>query len=159
MEAIDREGQSNGAPELTELGKRIEMLRIHRGISKQHLARFADTSRQQLWRVMTGKSELTLGLRSRIAEALEIQPAELDGMAPTTRSLSLVSVRAPKSLADYLGDPAALTATLSSMPAGDVGRQLKRSLLDALEDAAITEALTLSSEFFELRRKVLSGEL
>src|SRR3954469_19465826 len=159
MEAIDREGQSNGAPELTELGKRIEMLRIHRGISKQHLARFADTSRQQLWRVMTGKSELTLGLRSRIAEALAIQPAELDGMAPATRSLSLVPARPPKSLAEYLADPAALAATLASMPAGDAGRKLKRGLLDALEDAAITEALTLSSEFFELRRKVLAGEL
>ena len=159
MEAVDREGQSNGAPELTELGKRIEMLRIHRGISKQHLARFADTSRQQLWRVMTGKSELTLGLRSRIAEALDIQPSELDGMAPATRSLSLVPARVAKSLAEYLADPAALATTLASMPAGDVGRKLKRGLLDALEDAALTETLTLSSEFFELRRKVLSGEL
>ncbi len=159
MEVADREGPTNGAPELTELGKRIEMLRIHRGISKQHLARFADTSRQQLWRVMTGKSELTLGLRSRIAEALDIQPAELDGMAPATRSVSLLPAPAPKTLTEYLGDPAALATTLASMPTGDVGRKLKRGVLDALEDAAITEALTLSSEFFELRRKVLAGEL
>jgi transcriptional regulator with XRE-family HTH domain len=159
MEAVDSEGESNGAPELTELGKRIETLRIHRGISKQHLARFADTSRQQLWRVMTGKSELTLGLRSRIAEALQIQPAELDGMAPPTRSLSLLPACAPKNLGEYLSDPAALATTLASLPTGDVGRKLKRGLLDAFEDAAITEAMTLSSEFFELRRKVLSGEL
>ena len=159
MEAVDREAPTSGAPELTELGKRIEMLRIHRGISKQRLARFADTSRQQLWRVMTGKSELTLGLRSRIAEALDIPPAELYGMAPTTRSLSLLPGQPPKTLAEYLVDPAALAATLASLPNGDTGRKLKRSLLDALEDAAITNALMLSRDFFELRRKVLSGEL
>ena len=37
-----------GAPELTSLGKRLEILRIERGISKQFLARYAGTSRQQL---------------------------------------------------------------------------------------------------------------
>src|ERR671932_939234 len=58
--------------ELTAMGKQIEMLRIQRGLSKQHLARYAGTSRQQLWRVMTGKSELTSSLRHRLAEVLHI---------------------------------------------------------------------------------------
>ena len=31
----------SGLPELTPLGKRLEMLRIERGLSKQQLARFA----------------------------------------------------------------------------------------------------------------------
>ena len=57
MEAEADNSLPAGAPELTELGKRIEKLRIDRGLSKQHLARHAGTSRQQLWRVMTGKSE------------------------------------------------------------------------------------------------------
>ena len=61
-----------GFPELTELGKRIEWLRIHRGISKQHLARSAGTSRQQLWRVMTGKSEMSVALRARLSDALRV---------------------------------------------------------------------------------------
>src|SRR3979411_2187153 len=59
-----------GAPELTALGKRLEILRIERGVSKQRLARHAGTSRQQLWRVMTGKSELTSSLRDRLPGAL-----------------------------------------------------------------------------------------
>src|SRR3954453_13557736 len=67
----------HGAPELTELGKRLEILRIERGISKQHLARFAGTSRQQLWRVMTGKSELTSSLRERLAFALSVDAQAL----------------------------------------------------------------------------------
>src|SRR5215203_2725872 len=70
-------GPEFAAPELTALGKRIEMLRIERGISKQHLARFAGTSRQQLWRVMTGKSELTSSLKERLAGALSVDPSML----------------------------------------------------------------------------------
>src|SRR4051812_18403088 len=64
--------QEAGFPELSSLGKRIELLRIERGMSKQRLAREADTSRQQLWRVMTGKSELTASLCHRLAEALQV---------------------------------------------------------------------------------------
>lgn len=66
-----------GTPELTALGKRLEILRIERGVSKQRLARHAGTSRQQLWRVMTGKSELTSSLRDRLASALAVQPTDL----------------------------------------------------------------------------------
>jgi transcriptional regulator with XRE-family HTH domain len=76
-----------GFPELTELGKRIEMLRIERGISKQHLARYAGTSRQQLWRVMTGKSDMSLALRSRLADVLRVE--SLQHEKPRTTSVSV----------------------------------------------------------------------
>src|SRR5688572_3755866 len=66
-----------GLVELTPVGKQIEMLRIQRGLSKQHLARYAGTSRQQLWRVITGKSELTSSLRHRLADALHIDAASI----------------------------------------------------------------------------------
>jgi len=62
---------ANGVPELTPLGKRIEMLRLERRMSKRVLAQRAGTSRQQLWRVMTGKSELTSSLCARLSEVLE----------------------------------------------------------------------------------------
>jgi transcriptional regulator with XRE-family HTH domain len=75
-----------GFPELTELGKRIEVLRIERGISKQHLARYAGTSRQQLWRVMTGKSEMSLALRARLADVLHVGSLQNDN--PRTASAS-----------------------------------------------------------------------
>src|SRR3954469_25794926 len=95
-----------GAPELTALGKRLEILRIERGVSKQRLARYAGTSRQQLWRVMTGKSELTSSLRERLAQALSIEPATLTAaaalmaqVAPTVQPPS-----APLTVNEYLGD-------------------------------------------------------
>jgi transcriptional regulator with XRE-family HTH domain len=159
MEALDQQLGTAASPELTELGKRIEMLRIDRGLSKQYLARFAETSRQQLWRVMTGKSELTFALRTRIADALKIQPAELDGWSPATRSTTVLAAAPSRDIGDYLGSPTAIAETLASLPTGDAGRVLKRRLLDSLEDLALANGRTLDSAFFELRRRVLAGQL
>src|SRR3954466_15716224 len=85
------EGLSEGAAELTQLGKRLEILRIERGVSKQRLARHAGTSRQQLWRGMTGKSELTSSLRERLASALAVEPAALSP-ASATRSVATTAL-------------------------------------------------------------------
>jgi transcriptional regulator with XRE-family HTH domain len=160
------------APELTALGKRIEMLRIDRGISKQHLARFAGTSRQQLWRVMTGKSELTGSLRDRLAEALQVESPHLSATPGPSAGLSgswpatagSIFSPAPESapaneLAAYLANADAVAATLRTMPSGPTGRRLKRAFLDTLEDAALEQGLTLDARVFELRRAVMAGEL
>src|SRR3954462_11510217 len=94
---LDPLDQRQGVPEFTELGKRLEILRIERGVSKQRLARHAGTSRQQLWRVMTGKSELTSSLRDRLATA------------PSSESGALVSGTMPSlvPVADVTLPPAA----------------------------------------------------
>src|SRR5688500_1948439 len=76
-EMSDDSAAATGFPELTGLGTQLEMLRIGRGLSKQSLARQAGTSRQQLWRVMTGKSELTSSLRGRLAEVLQVDSRAL----------------------------------------------------------------------------------
>src|SRR2546423_10812481 len=107
-----------GGPELTVLGKRLEILRIERGISKQRLARHAGTSRQQLWRVMTGKSELTSSLRERLAGALSVDPGMLSsstqagthtyslaGSPAPTSVLSTEALSATPSIAEYLSEP------------------------------------------------------
>ena len=154
-----------GGPELTPLGKRIEFLRIGRGLSKQHLARFSGTSRQQLWRVMTGKSELTDALRHRLAHALQVEMSELASATPiaigsSPRSLS--GRDAPNigiSLETYLAAPALAERTLRTLPNGEAGRELKRALLTALEDLAIQHRVSLPGEFFDLRRRVLADEL
>src|SRR3954447_8905594 len=101
-----------GVPELTTLGKRLEILRIERGISKQHLARYAGTSRQQLWRVMTGKSELTSSLRDRLAFALAVDTDTLYNERPARDARvalddGAVLAIAP-TLSDYLAEPALL---------------------------------------------------
>ena len=156
--------------ELTPVGKKLEMLRIQRGLSKQHLARYAGTSRQQLWRVMTGKSELTSSLRERLAEVLHVDAAAL-GVAlsspATTRTTSgdlapVVSNQLDPTAIDFptfVADAGRLRRALQLLPAGPTGRRIKRALMDALEELAVEHVVPLSSEFFELRRAVVNGEL
>lgn len=165
-----------GAPELSAVGKRIEVLRIARGLSKQQLARGAGTSRQQLWRVITGKSELTSSLGYRLAEVLAVDSrvfqvpsdtpldAVLGSPATTTTSATLPAATlspapAPRSIAEYLQDAAAIAATLATLPDDPSGRRLRRSLLNAIEDLAAAEGIRLPAEIFELRSRVLHGEI
>ena len=159
-----------GTPEFTPLGKRVEILRIERGVSKQRLARHAGTSRQQLWRVMTGKSELTSSLRERLATALSVEPATLSGAgasAGLANDASSLATSAPLpavtlaavTVSDYLTDAAHLAATIRTLPSGDGGRRLKRALLNALEDLAVDAERALPIDYSEIRRRVLAGEL
>ena len=174
-------GTSAGVPELTALGRQLEMLRLDRGLTKQGLARGAGTSRQQLWRVMTGKSELTTSLCQRLAEVLGVDARVLrdpDGFARTVGSLALAAAEegavmaervsravrnqrpsiAP-SVAEYLADPRWIARTLATCPGGSEGRLLKRRLLDGLEDAAREAGVKLPPSFFTVRGRVVNGEL
>lgn len=162
------DGLAEGTPELTQLGKRLEILRIERGVSKQHLARHAGTSRQQLWRVMTGKSELTSSLRDRLAFALSVEPGALSQLAPvpTPRVMdgaatfgAFASLASTPTLSEYLTDAQHLAATIRTLPAGDGGRRLKRALLNAVEDLAVEAGVALPIDYSEIRRRVLAGEL
>jgi transcriptional regulator with XRE-family HTH domain len=174
-----------GVPELTALGRRLEMLRIERGLSKQDLARNAGTSRQQLWRVMTGKSELTTSLCHRRAEVLGIDARVLrnpeafaaavagagvtivDGVAgfgvaaagEVGRGVPGTRIRQVPSVAEYLADPRWIARTLATCPGGPEGRLLKRRLLDGLEDAAREAGIRLPPSFFTVRGRVVNGEL
>jgi transcriptional regulator with XRE-family HTH domain len=153
--------------ELTALGKRLEILRIERGVSKQRLARHAGTSRQQLWRVMTGKSELTSSLRERLASALAVESSTLvAGQHVPTHALSAEISAGSASFAgstasvdEYLAEPQLLAATLRTLPSGSGGRRLKRALLNALEDLAVETGRALPIDYSEIHRRVLSGEL
>lgn len=172
-----------GIPELTALGRQLEMLRLDRGLSKQGLARGAGTSRQQLWRVMTGKSELTASLCQRLAEVLGVDArtlrdpeafvdalgdlahrashAVLDagrGRRRSTASPFHHSASAP-TVAEYLADPRWIARTLATCPGGSEGRLLKRRLLDGLEDAAREAGVKLPPSFFTVRGRVVNGEL
>ena len=170
-----------GVPELTALGRQLEMLRVERGLSKQGLARGAGTSRQQLWRVMTGKSELTTALCQRLAEVLGIDARVLrnpDAYARAIGDAAAISVdelehtltgrprrgAAPRAdrtptVAEYLADPRWIARTLSTCPGGEEGRVLKRRLLDGLEDAAREAGVRLPPSFFSVRGRVVNGEL
>ena len=162
-------GSVRGAPQLSDLGKRIEVLRVSRGISKQALARSSGTSRQQLWRVMTGKSELTGVLCQRLASVLDVDSRTLSSAAlgelpgfgdpgdrPPTRPATTAP---PASLDAYLAGPDPVRATLRTLPIGEEGVALKRALLDALEDQARHSRRRVPEWMLSLRGSVLNGEL
>ncbi len=175
---------ATGFPELTGLGTQLEMLRIGRGMSKQSLARLAGTSRQQLWRVMTGKSELTSSLRMRLAEVLQVDhralgetdqllksagalaafgtELEVGGIPRPTRSTARASDASRESreipIDDYLCDCEAIARTLATLPAGQAGRRLKRALLNALEECAAERGIRLIPDFFALRGRVINDD-
>ena len=169
------EARSTTGPTLSGLGKRIEMLRIERGLPKQLLARRAGASRQQLWRVMTGKSELTSTLCARLAEALQVEPAtltadavasiplplatSLGSIADTRTFASAMPPAPPMALSDYVADLTSVERTLRTLPTGPDGTRLKRALMNELEDASRGAGLRLGPRFFALRRRVLNGEI
>ena len=183
-ETEEPELSAPGVPELTTLGKRIEMLRLDRRLSKRVLAQRAGTSRQQLWRVMTGKSELTSSLCARLSEVLEIDCRELrdatvansaedgrvpraiaDRLTPARVSYELLATlegsalrRFSETLDQYVARPDGLARTLETMPSTDDGRRLKRALLDAVEEIAMTRSIKLPHAFFDLRRAVVNDD-
>jgi transcriptional regulator with XRE-family HTH domain len=158
-----------GAPQLSELGKRIEFLRVSRGISKQALARSSGTSRQQLWRVMTGKSELTTLLCQRLASVLDVDSRTLSSAAlgeslgfgelRRREGAELATTAAPASLDAYLAGPDAVRTTLRTLPSGEAGIALKRALLDALEDQARRSRRRVPEWLLAIRGAVLNSEL
>jgi transcriptional regulator with XRE-family HTH domain len=159
----DGELTVGAAPELNSLGKRLEYLRIERGISKQRLARLAGTSRQQLWRVMSGKSELTSALCERLAEVLQVEPAELrewcgGGNGRVYPGPPTHGPVAARSFEEFVADPHAIERTLQTLPPGEAGRRLKRELLNCLEVIAAEEGVRLAAPFFALRADVINGD-
>ena len=183
-DAEDDELIASGVPELTTLGKRIELLRMERRMSKRILAQRAGTSRQQLWRVMTGKSELTSSLCARLAEVLETDSRSLrdvgrvtpDGVSKPSRLRGLESrdgngyaSSAERSsddgddglcetLEDYVSSPSGLRRTFDTLPKTGDGRRLKRVLLDAIEDIAIAQSVKLPQSLFDIRRSIVNAD-
>jgi transcriptional regulator with XRE-family HTH domain len=148
--------RGTGVPELTALGKRIELLRIERGLAKQHLARYAGTSRQQLWRVMTGKSDLTVALAHRLADALQVDTRALrdDAASSATRERpARPSASATRTFAELVADAAALERVLEALPACAAGRRLRLLLLDAVLQLAAERHIALPPHVAALRER------
>lgn len=153
------------APRLSQLGKCIEMLRVDRGLSKQALARSSGTSRQQLWRVMTGKADLTAPLSQRLATVLDVDSrtfstatlAELDSQVPIAGVAAWPT--APSSLSSYLESPALVTRSLRTLPSGEDGVALRKALLNAIEERARARGVRVPDWLLQIRGSVLNGEL
>jgi transcriptional regulator with XRE-family HTH domain len=178
----DDELTAAGVPELTALGKRIELLRIERRMSKRVLAQRAGTSRQQLWRVMTGKSDLTSSLCARLAEVLETDSRGLRDFEQASPAGASGNGRSRdddrhgraavawdhatdrdggafcETLEEYVSSPSGLERTFDTLPRTDDGRRLKRVLLDAIEDIAISRSLKLPHALFDLRRSIVNAD-
>lgn len=166
---VTNSSEESGAPTLSELGRRIELRRLDRRLTKQQLARRAEISRQQLWRVMTGKSDITVALGARLSEVLDVDARWLvaDTGARWPRGFSSGPddrLAAPppeppvRTLAELVDRPAVLARVLAELPTDESGRALKRSLLNAIEELASAAALALPAHFFDLRREVVNGQ-
>src|SRR5436853_1614607 len=81
-----------GIPALSDTGRRIEHRRLERRLTKRQLAQRAGISRQQLWRVMTGKAEITTALGARLAIALEVDSRWLADGASTVPAPSAAAI-------------------------------------------------------------------
>jgi len=164
IELDDEELSSAGVPELTKLGKRIELLRLERRMSKRILAQRAGTSRQQLWRVMTGKSELTSSLCARLSEVLEVD----------SRLLRDVTLEAADLLRSSSGSSASRRADVTNTRAAapvpvpgslDAAGQADGHLCETLEDylsgpnglERTFETLPLTSDGRRLKRVLLDA--
>jgi len=170
----DEQLVANGVPELTHLGKRIELLRLESRLSKRVLAQRAGTSRQQLWRVMTGKSELTSSLCARLADVLEtdsrllrdasrssdVEPGRTGHTTSRERTFDGAQSgdRFCETLEDYVSSSSGLERTFDTLPSTRDGRRLKRVLLDAIEDIAVARSLKLPQAIFDLRRSVVNAD-
>lgn len=160
-EVVQDTFDDGASADLTPLGMCLEILRIQRGLSKQGLARAAGTSRQQLWRVMTGKSELTTSLRQRLATALECDTvviAALDDATAPHQAFPRATLR-PATFTDYLANSRHILSSLGTLPAGESGRQLKRALVHSIEMLAAESGHALPSDFSDIHRRVQAGEL
>ena len=158
------------------------MLRIERGVSKQQLAKGAGISRQQLWRVLAGKSELTSSLRERLAFVLRTDVAVLQRVAddpapgplgtwfggvrpdaPTTTTVavaaSVLPAAPPMTFSEFVATTTHVQGLLAGLPSCDSGLALKRAVLDSIEDVAMARGIALPIEFFELRRAVITRAL
>ena len=152
-------------------------------MSKRVLAQRAGTSRQQLWRVMTGKSELTSSLCARLSEVLEtdsrvlrdidrapfdvapiarlhrIHSGNRNGNAPSLDQMAASDgERFCETLEEYVSSPAGLERTFETLPKTGDGRRLKRVLLDTIEDIAISRSLKLPQAVFDLRRSIVNAD-
>ena len=166
MDFESAEAEIASAPELTALGKAIELLRIERGLAKQQLARSAGISRQQLWRVMTGKSERTNTLAGRLSEALGRDPRLLSAQrqaSPVNTWLYPGSPSGggaePPDFATFASRPALIEGVLRMLPSGEAGRRLRREFLNCIEEIAAEHGIRLAPDFFALRGRVINGEM
>ena len=162
-EHVEDELSASGMPELTALGTRIELLRLERRMSKRVLAQRAGTSRQQLWRVMTGKSELTSSLCARLSEVLEVDSRSLRDATFATAdgnggAATAVAEPGPlcQTLEEFITRREGLERTFAMIPETDDGRRIKRAVLDAIEDIAIERSIKLPQLVFDLRREVVN---
>jgi hypothetical protein len=150
--------------ELSEAGRIIDAHRTRRRLTKGALARSVGISRQQLWRVMTGKSALVPSLRDRLVRVLGAEELATTSMIPArpANESTVGSGRDPRSSSElmrYLRDPAAIARTLDTLPGGSEGRWLYRAVFDVIEEMAAIAGIELSADALRLRRGAFGEHL
>ena len=89
---------------------------------------------------------------------MDLISAALDQPAPAPPT-ALRRFRQAGTIGEYLATSRHLTATLTTLPSGEVARPLKRALLLALEMLAAESGYELPPDFEDIQRRVQVGEL
>lgn len=156
---------------LTELGQRIEDLRRAAGLNTQGLARKAAMSRQHLWRISTGRTDVETGDVVRIARALGVAPSELlpdlgagQWEPETDRDAAAAGsgdepTPAGRELEAFMSNMERIVHLLSNSSGGDITQAVKIGLLNGIEQVARETGNKLPPEYGEIRRRVINGEL
>jgi transcriptional regulator with XRE-family HTH domain len=59
------------------IGKKIKILREAKNLTQQDLADILNADRQYIWKIETGKKNITLDYLDKIAKALSVKQSEL----------------------------------------------------------------------------------
>ena len=136
-----------------ELGHRIKMLRVMRGLTLKDLEQRGGISATHVSEIERGKASPTIGALSRIASALDMRPGVLIG----TRSLPEVTVRRAGERDAHKMQWGAATITALSAPAQDGDLSLHQFTLPVGREAALKhhhageEWITVLSGIAEIR--------
>jgi transcriptional regulator with XRE-family HTH domain len=117
-----------------ELGHRIKMLRVMRGLTLKDLEQRGGISATHVSEIERGKASPTIGALSRIAHALDIRPAILIG----TRSLPEVTLRRANERDAHTAHWGQVTITALHAPTQDGDMSLHQFTLPIGRESALT---------------------
>ena len=133
------------------------------GLQRQGVAKRIGISRVQLWRALHEAVELSHEQLAQLETVLDVPQGAL-GSTPTGQwepEPPGEGEEAPSEteLGEFVSNMDRIVRTLRTMPSGPVGKPIKIAVLNATEQAAAETGAMLPREYYDIRRRVLAGEL
>lgn len=148
---------------LTPAGTIVERLRGERELTQEELARAIGVTRQHYSRVIKGQADLKLREWRQLADTLGVDLGTIlqDTGGQWEPDPAGEGEEAPSEteLGEFVSNMDRIVRTLRTLPGGALGKPIKVAVLNAAEQSAAETGATLPLEYYDIRRKVLAGEL